>query len=159
MWKNKHVVVAMLVAPVLAIMGWFAVDYFVAERPQAARPGAAYPLVARPNCRYASGRCELVNNDFLLSLKLTTDTGLPVLHLSASHPLSEAHGAIGAAPGGLDEPRAFSADAAGGTDWSLELDSEPAAGDTLRVAVKAQQSTYYAEIGTAFMTAKDSPPR
>ena len=159
MWKNKHVIVAMLVAPVLAIMGWFAVDYFVAERPHAAVPGTAYPLVARPNCRYGSGRCELVNNDFVVSLTLTTDTGLPVLRLSASHPLSEAHGAVGAAPAGLDEPRAFAANGADGTDWSLALDSEPAAGDTLRVAVKAQQSTYYAEIGTAFVMAEERPPR
>ena len=159
MWKNKHVVVAMLVAPVLAIMGWFAVDYFVAERPHAARPGAAYPLVARPNCRYASGRCELVNNDFLLTLTLVTDAGLPVLRLSASHPLSEAHGAVGAASDGLEEPRAFAATGADGTAWSLELDGEPAADDTLRVAVKAQQSTYYAEVGTAFMAAEGRPPR
>lgn len=155
MWKNKHVVVAMLVAPVLAIMGWFAVDYFVAERPQAARPGAAYPLVARPNCRYASGRCELVNNDFVLTLTLATDTALPVLRLTASHALSEAHAAVGAAPEDLDKPRAFAADGVDGTDWSLELDGEPTAGDTLRVAVEAQQSTYYAEIGVAFMASEE----
>ena len=159
MWKNKHVVVAMLVAPALAVMGWFAVDYFVAERPHAARPGAAYPLVARPNCRYASGRCELVNNDFVLTLMLTSDAGLPVLRLSASHPLSEAHAAVGAGSGSLEEPRAFAASGADGIDWSLELNGQPAAGDTLRVAVKAQQSTYYAEIGVAFMTNEKQPPR
>jgi hypothetical protein len=31
MWTNKHVIIAMLVAPVLAIMAWFAVDYLVAR--------------------------------------------------------------------------------------------------------------------------------
>ncbi len=159
MWKNKHVVVAMLVAPVLAIMGWFAVDYFVAERPHAALPGAAYPLVARPNCRYASGRCELVNNDFEVALTVLTDGVSPVLRLSASHPLSEAHGAVGAAPDGLEEPRAFAADGTDGTEWSLVLDEAPGTGDMLRIAVLAQQSTYYAEVGTTFAATEEQPPQ
>lgn len=155
MWKNKHVVVAMLVAPVLAIMSWFAVDYFVAERPHAAKPGAMYPLAARPNCRYASGRCELVNNDFELTLRVLTEGASPVLRLTASHPLSEARGAVGAASGDLDEPRAFAASDDDGIDWSLALDSEPGADDTLRIAVVAGQSTYYAEVGTAFAAAEE----
>lgn len=155
MWKNKHVVVAMLVAPVLAIMSWFAVDYFVAERPHAAKAGATYPLAARPNCRYASGRCELVNNDFELTLTVVSDAASPVLRLTASHPLSEARGAVGATPGDLDEPRAFAANDSGGTDWSLALDGEPAVGDTLRIAVVAQQSTYYAEVGAAFTATEE----
>ena len=96
----------------------------------------------------------------MLTLVLTTtDAGSPVLRLNASHPLSEAHGAVGAAPGGIDEPRAFAANSADGTDWSLELDREPGEEDTLRVAVKAQQSTWYAEVGTAFMAAEERPPQ
>ena len=51
MWKNKHVVVAMLVAPILAILAWFAVDSMVAERAHSAKPGASYKLVAKSNCR------------------------------------------------------------------------------------------------------------
>ena len=69
MFKNKHVVIAMLVAPVLAIMAWFAVDYFVGERPHAATPGSAYTLVAKSNCRYASGQCDLENADFKLRIR------------------------------------------------------------------------------------------
>ena len=71
MWKNKHVILAMLIAPVLAIIAWFSVDYFVAERPHEARPGASYPLVAKPNCRRLSERCDLVNEDFRLGMNIT----------------------------------------------------------------------------------------
>ena len=38
-YKNKHVVVAMLVAPVLALIGYFSVDALVAEKPHAAQAG------------------------------------------------------------------------------------------------------------------------
>ena len=69
MFSNKHVLVAMLVAPVLAIMAWFAVDYFVAERPHAAEEGATYTLLAKSNCRYASGKCDLENADFELTIR------------------------------------------------------------------------------------------
>ena len=63
--------IALLVAPMLAIIAWFAVDYFVAERPQAASPGESYPLVARPNCRRLSDACELANADLTLTLVVT----------------------------------------------------------------------------------------
>ena len=51
MWKDKHVVMAMIVAPILAIFAWVGVDYIVAEKAQPAEPGSMYPLVARSNCR------------------------------------------------------------------------------------------------------------
>jgi len=35
----------MLVAPVLAIMGYFALDFFVGETPHAAEEGQSYKLV------------------------------------------------------------------------------------------------------------------
>lgn len=60
---NRHVVVALLVAPLLALIAYFAVDRVVGERPHAARPDASYPLTARPDCRWASGRCTLKNED------------------------------------------------------------------------------------------------
>lgn len=52
---NKHVVIAMLVAPVLAVIAYFAVDASVSEPPKAAQPGQSYPLAVRSNCRYTSG--------------------------------------------------------------------------------------------------------
>ncbi len=40
---NKHVVIAMLVAPVLAVIAYFAVDASVSEAPKAAQPGKKLP--------------------------------------------------------------------------------------------------------------------
>ena len=69
MFKNKHVVIAMLVAPVLSILAWLAVDYFISERPHVAESGATYALIAKSNCRYDSGQCDLENSDFSLSMR------------------------------------------------------------------------------------------
>jgi len=57
--KNKHLVIAMLVAPVLAVLSYFALDVLVGERPKPAEEGQSYPLVEKPDCRYASGHCGL----------------------------------------------------------------------------------------------------
>ena len=69
MWTNKHVIVSLLVAPILAILAWFGVDYLVAEQAQPAEQGTMYPLVARSNCRYDSGQCDLANNDVKMSIR------------------------------------------------------------------------------------------
>ena len=149
MWKNKHVVVAMLVAPMLAIMAWFAVDHFVAEEPHAARPGSAYPLVARSNCRYASGRCDLYNNDF----RLTLEADGANIRLSSRFPLVRASAGVGPTPAAADQPQALRAADESGLVWVLELDEQPAAEDIVRVAVVADASTYFAEVTGVFLSA------
>jgi len=61
--KNKHMILAMFVAPVLAIIAYFSVDYMVSEKPRAAQPGSTYKLAAKSSCRYKSGACTLKNGD------------------------------------------------------------------------------------------------
>ena len=57
-----------MMAPVLGIISYFAVNALVGEDPQAAEAGQSYKLVEKPNCRYASGLCGLKNVDFELTL-------------------------------------------------------------------------------------------
>ncbi len=66
---NKHVVIAMLMAPVLALISYFAVDKLMADPPQAAVSGESYRLIEQSNCRYNSGQCALINGNFELRLK------------------------------------------------------------------------------------------
>lgn len=148
MWKNKHVVVAMLVAPVLAILAWFLVDYLVAEKPQAARAGASYPLVARSNCRYESGRCDLDNNDF----RLTLEAEGSAIKLTSRFPLTSATAGLGATPMLADEPQPFTAADQSGTVWLLDVDAVPGPDDIVRVAVVAEASIYFAEVTGIFLT-------
>lgn len=151
MFKNKHIVIAVLVAPVLAIMAWFAVDYFVAERPHAAKPGSAYTLIAKSNCRYASGQCDLENADFKLTIRPEMVSASSVaLTLSASHGLQSA--AMGLFEGDATQPPApMTRTNDAGTEWQGLLPG-PRSGDaTIRVAVTANDATWYAEVPVVFL--------
>ncbi len=71
-FTNKHVVIAMIAAPILAVISYLAVDRYVSPKPIPAQVGQTYPLVTRSNCRYNSGKCTLVNGDFKVELETAT---------------------------------------------------------------------------------------
>jgi len=86
--KNKHMVLAMFVAPVLALIAYFATDYVVSEKPHAAQQGGNYKLAAKSNCRYQSGQCTLHNGDVEVNVRAERITGsLIELSLHANMPL------------------------------------------------------------------------
>ena len=151
LFTNKHVVVAMLVAPVLGILAWFSVDYFIGERPHAAKDGASYALVARPNCRRLSDGCELVNEDFQLTLAVTSfDATGAVLDLISVFPLSQV--GIGVANAGVEAgpPTALELADAEGKRWRGRVDGSLDADTQLRVVAFADDSSFYAEIPVTF---------
>lgn len=152
MFKNKHVVIAMLVAPVLSIMAWFAVDYFLSERPHAAKEGAAYSLIARSNCRYDSGQCDLENSDFKVNIRPMSTTADSIqLELSSAFPLQSA--TLGVVNDGTPSPPAEMNPT---TDerlrWTARIEQPVSDSATIRVAVTADGSTWYAEIPTVFLS-------
>jgi len=151
MFKDKHLIVAMLVAPVLAIMAWFAVDYFVAERPHAAKEGAAYTLIAKSNCRYDSGACDLENSDFKLSIRPMSVTANSVqLEMSSAFPLQSATlGLVNDGVAAPPSPMAATNDA--GMHWTTRIDAPAGDTSTIRVAVTAEGAAWYAEVPTVFI--------
>jgi hypothetical protein len=151
MFTNKHVIVAMLVAPVLAIMAWFSVDYFIGERPHAAKEGAAYSLIAKSNCRYDSGQCDLENADLKLSIRPTSVTsGSIQLEMTSAFPLQSATlGLVNAGTAALPSPMAATNDDA--LHWTARIDRPQGDASTIRVAVTADGATWYAEIPTVFL--------
>ena len=87
-FKNKHVILAMFVAPVLAIIAYFATDYVVSEKPRQAQQGNSYKLAAKSNCRYQSGQCTLYNGDVEVNVRAERINGsLIELSLHANMPL------------------------------------------------------------------------
>ena len=156
MWKNKHIIVAMLVGPMLAIMAWFAVDWFVAEQPQAAKAGTSYSLIAKSNCRYESGQCDLVNNDFKLIIRpaellsyqttLTIDSEFPLQNVT-----------VGLVSNAVEKTADAQPDGKGNLSerWKVRLPAEPEATSTLRIAVTAQGAVYYAEVPVIFLNPEE----
>ncbi len=69
MLKNKQFILAMIIAPILAVIVYFGVDFTVSEKPHTAKSVESFKLVARSNCRYISGICSLVNGDICLQFK------------------------------------------------------------------------------------------
>ena len=151
MFTNKHVIIAMLVAPVLAIMAWFSVDYFIGERPHAAKEGAAYTLIAKSNCRYDSGQCDIENADFKLSIRPASVTsGSIQLEMTSACPLQSATlGLVDDGTAALPSPMAATNDEA--LHWTTRIDRPRSDSSTIRVAVTADSATWYAEIPTVFL--------
>lgn len=80
MFKNKHVVAAFIIAPILSIGAYFATDFAVSERPHVAKEGASYPLVAQSRCRYESGICTLANGELKLDITISKQQDLISVH-------------------------------------------------------------------------------
>ena len=150
MLRNKHVIVALLVSPVLAILAWFAVGSMLGETPHSAQPGAAYPLVERSNCRYESGRCDMENEDLQLSLILQSNGEAPVMLMQSSHPLDGVLLAV-AASGEDSRPESMRADTLGRDTWSLPLAGLPGDQERLQLVVSANGASWYADVSTRFL--------
>jgi len=155
MFKNKHVVIAMLVAPVLSIMAWLAVDYFLSERPHAAKEGAAYLLIAKSNCRYDSGECDLENSDFKINVRpMSVTSGSVQLEMTSAFPLQSA--SLGLVNNETPAPPAeMRATTAEGLHWTTRIDRPAGESSRIRIAVTADGTTWYAEIPVIFLRLAD----
>lgn len=157
--KNKHLVLAMFVAPVLALIAYFATDYIVSEKPHAARQGNSYKLAARSNCRYQSGQCTLHNGDVEVHVRVERVTAsLIELNLHANIPLQNALASFVA---GDDETepvemqRAVSEDNA----WRARFELVEPEKSTLRLALELSGLLFYAETPAVFIDYDTSFPR
>lgn len=150
MFRNKHLIVAMLIAPILAITAWFAVDYFFAERPHAAREGNAYTLIAKSNCRYNSGQCDLENGEFKLSIRpLSVAADSVRIEITSAFPLQSATvGLVNDRVPAVPSPMEPTTDEA--LRWTTHIDRPSGDNSTILIAVMAQRATWYAEVPTVF---------
>lgn len=147
MLTNRHVVIALIVAPILAVMAWFAVDRFLGEQPQAALPGKSYPLVAKSNCRYASGVCTLENEDFALEIRFSANT----FTLSSPLRLQGVLFAVGG-PEAVPKQMILDADAPEEGRWQWSLNTlAPLPTDRIYVVAKFDDVTFFGDAATVFV--------
>jgi len=152
MFKNKHIIVAMIVAPILAVIAYFATDSLVGEKPHKAAAGQSYALVALPNCRYPSGHCTLKNSEFQVDLKVSqAGLNMLTLNLTSKHPLQ---GAKVALADGTAEVKVKPADMTATDDtalhWTVDLSGNLSPASQLQLVAAAADAFYFGEAGLQF---------
>ena len=148
-FKNKHVITAMIVAPILAVGSYYLVDLAVKEQPHKAVSGQAYKLIAKSNCRFSSGACVIENGTFKSTITVLRESGKQILTVNANNPLQGA--TVGFVNDGVEsKPLDLIANDTTGKKWSTEFNSPADASTTLRLALSANDAHYYSETTLAF---------
>ena len=153
--KNKHIIVAMLIAPILALISYFSVDAVVAEKPHAAIAGASYELLERSNCRYTSGACDLKNGDMHLAITPSwTNTQTLRLTINSSQPLEKVVSARVNVLGEEVAQAVLKSLDSSGLNWSTDLTTPDVDLERLHLAVSINDTWYYADTALTFINYK-----
>jgi hypothetical protein len=157
-FTNKHVVIALIIAPILSVLAWYAVGHLLGEQPAPAAPGSSYPLVEKSNCRYPSGQCELENAEFSITLRIVPGQQGPGQALTAvsAHPLEGIRVAL-LQPGDEEgDGRSMRQTDGEGRQWTVPLDEMPGDGTRILLAAVAGGSTWFGDVATRFAQAEDN---
>lgn len=151
---NKHFIIALIVAPILAIIAYYAVDYKVSEKPHEAIKGQSYPLVAKSNCRYESGKCTFENGDIEITLVIEKASVSELnLQLSSNHIIAGAKVAITNTESN-PPPETMITTGNSQTQWHTILPDTLTNTSRLQLALSINGSLYFGETSTVFTTYK-----
>jgi hypothetical protein len=149
--KNKHLILAMFVAPVLAIIAYFATDYAVSEKPHQAQQGNTYKLAASSNCRYQSGQCTLQNGDVEIHVTVERITAsLVEMTLRTSISAQKVLASL-VDDNNAGQPVAMQSNDAENTVWHAQFDITDPEKAQLRLAVELSGALFYAETPAVFI--------
>jgi hypothetical protein len=152
MFKNKHFLIALLIAPILSLIAYFGTDMALSEKPHAAQEGETYKLAAKSNCRYTSGLCDMTNGDFKVqfrSEKLTAQ-GLD-LSLKSAFSLEGVKVSLVNDQEQSAQPIDMQSTDSEGLKWIVSLPKPTSEESWLRVAIQSNGTLYYGETQTAFV--------
>jgi hypothetical protein len=154
-FKNKHFVVASLMAPVLGLIGYFGVNALVSEKPQVAEAGKSYQLVEKPNCRYSSGTCGLKNGEFELTLDFERlESGRLLLKLESANPLEGVLAALVEKETENKSPVEMQLVDINRLNWQLEIERPDPERHRLRLVASANQALYFGDVAMKFTLAE-----
>lgn len=151
-FKNKHVITAMIVAPILAIASYYLVDLAVKEEPQKAVAGQAYKLIAKSNCRFSSGACDLENGNFKSTITVSQTDGEQILMLTTNNSLQQASVGFVTRDGQESGPFELTVNDAHKQQWSTDFSAPADDGTIVRIALSANDAHYFSETTMGFST-------
>jgi hypothetical protein len=151
MFKSKHFLIALIVTPILAIIAYFGVDIAVSEKPHSAEAGQSYKLISKSNCRYTSGLCDFENGEFKVQFRSEQLTDNQwALSMTSKYPL------VGVKVSLSSDDNAVPVDMIAINDtqkaWQVSLPADNLAEKNLLVAIQADNTFYYGEAKTEFVT-------
>lgn len=150
-WKNKHLLVATLMAPILGLLSYLAIDTLVSEKPHVAEAGQSYLLVEMPNCRYSSGRCGLKNGNFRLELSFDRLEGdRLLLKLKSEHLLDGVLLAQQVNEKDESEPKPMRATGPDGLNWSMEIPNPDPENQRLHIVASSGGAFYVGDVALKF---------
>ena len=150
MFTNKHVVIALIVGPILAILAWIGVGQIAGEKAAVAVSGKSYPLVEKSDCRYESGHCKLENEDFKLVLHMEQRGRDTLLVLKSVHALEGVLMSV-ADPGSETNPSAMRASDAKNMQWVIPLEELPTPQQRLYLVASSGGVQYFGDAATLFI--------
>jgi len=154
-WKDKHVLIATLMAPVLGLVAYFGMGALFGEKPQPAEAGLSYKLVEKPNCRYSSGLCGLKNVDFELTLTFEAlGNDQLLLKLVSENPLNGVKLALVANVTDENQPRDMRATSDDGLNWSLDIERPDPERDRLLLVASSRNTLYFGDVATKFTSSE-----
>ena len=150
-FKNKHLLIATLMAPILGVLSYFAVNHLVSEKPHAAQAGQSYMLAEKPNCRYSSGVCGLRNADFELEFSFDRLPGdRLLLKLTSDHPLDGVMLAQMVTENDESQPKPMRAMGTDGLNWSQEIWNPDPENQRLHLVASARGALYVGDAALKF---------
>ena len=150
MFSNKHFIAALLVTPILAVIAYFAVDNLVSEKPHSAVEGGTYKLLAKSNCRYASGVCTFKNADMEMDVTLEEQGDTVLLTLNSAVPLSGVKLSLSAPSDETPVPLELTSVAGEPNKWQGRFNIAYSGDEILRLVVSAGGAYYFGETVAAF---------
>ncbi|MBA5764322.1 hypothetical protein H2O73_18340 [Vibrio sp. 404] len=152
MFKNKHIIIALLIAPVLSIIAYVGTDMALSEKPHAAKEGQNYKLLSKSNCRYTSGLCDMENGEFKIKFRSEKLTGNQLeLSMTSVFPLEAIKLSLVNNPEENGKPIDMQPSSKDGKSWHVTLPAPASAESWLRVVVQADSVLYYGDTQTAFV--------
>ncbi len=151
MFKNKHFIIALVVAPILAVITYFGVDLAVSEKPHAAKKGESYKLISKSNCRYTSGLCDMENGEFKVQFRsesISNDNWN--ISLTSKYPLQGIVVSVVASQDAQGQPIDMSSTNADKTHWSAVVPAPISEDSLLRVGIQSEETLYYGDTTTQF---------
>ncbi|BAO43991.1 hypothetical protein [Thiolapillus brandeum] len=139
--SNRHVKLAIILAPMLAIGGYILTGIYLDDRIDA-QPTMDKPLALQPDCHLLSGVCELLHREIAVNVAMENEGGQRLFYLSTSTPIK------GTLVAFTDQqaPRPMHRRGGDNRKWVLEIREPIHEGQRVKLVISGNKHRYFAEI-------------